>query len=246
MLSNMKRGWFYSPETDGIGGETPAEPMPVSGGVVESTPTQGVKDAPQKNWEAELQKREADLNRMKSTFQRQINDLNRKYESEKRWYEDELNKVKLSGLSDEERKEYESTLKFEEANRYKNEAEQYKMQVEEIQLSQNYAQFFTDMGIPSTALVRDQGLDGLVQSGWVGVKALISNMKKELETLKKAPGDQNPKEEASRLNQPMTSTPGTPYTGTTWDDLIKKYGSEEAVYTRVERGELPPSAIPLR
>lgn len=244
-MSDFTRGWFYSPETDRVGDVT--SPTSVDSGVVKATPEQGKIDAPQKNYEAELQKREADLNRMKSTFQRQINDLNRKYEEEKRQYEDQLRKLKVSGLSDDERKEYETTLQIEDANRYKKEAEQYRMQVEEIQVAQSYAQFFTELGVPAASLVRDGGVDTLVQSGWEGVKKVIEELKKEINTLKNPPGSESsPKEEGQRGRQPMTSTPGTPYTGTTWDDLIKKYGSEEAVYNKVERGELSPSVIPLR
>lgn len=253
MLENsLKSGWFFSPDEDGVGGE-PVQPeqsqqplTPVESGVPqEGTPAVGTKDA-SVDWKVELQKREQDLNRMKSTFQRQISQMQKEMEKQRQQYEAEIRKLRMAGLSDDERQEYEREIRLQEAEQYKQQLEEYRQQMEEYQLKQNYARFFTEIGVKPEELITEEGLDALVQSGWEGVKNLINSLREELNSLKSGSATQQKKQPVqSPEKQPITSV-GTPFTGTTWDDLVKKYGSEEAVFSKVERGELPPSVIPLR
>lgn len=246
---NFKSGWFFSPETESGGVNSESELTPVeSSGVAGAMPTGTTKDASNStpNYEVLLKQREADLNKMKSTFQRQIAELQHQQEEERKRYEQKLREIQMANLSDDERKEYEQTLKLEEAERYRQEAEQYRQQIEEIQLMNNYTSFFVEMGVPQSTLSMES-LDDLVQSGWMGIQQIIQNLRSELNKLKADNSQHTEKSNVSANQQRvMTSTSGVPSTGVTWDDLIKKYGSMEAVFNKVERGELPPSVIPLR
>jgi len=192
-----------------------------------------------------LNKQEQDIRNIKSTFQRQISEQQRKWDEERKQLQDDLRRAQMASLDDDEKVEFQKNLELERASDWQQRAMDAEQRLQESQALQNYTQFFVEQGVPVSQLIRDQGLDALVNSGWTGVQLLIRDLQNKLKTLETpAPAPVTPAT-TTPVRTPISATPAPAGGGPTWDDLIKRYGSAEEVYKLVEEQVLPPSIIPL-
>lgn len=214
-----------------------------TGSVTEGVTTPAVPSDVTKELErlrAELSKREEDINRLKSSSQKREAKLQKDTEQKLKSLEDQLRKIQLSVLPEDKRKEAEAEIKLQEAEVWKSRAEQLQAEYEAVQERQNYVQFFKEKGVPDSALNAAETTEDLLNAGW----SFVIN---ELDTLRqqvKAAPKQEPQKQTPTPPPVATTSQGLPKSGPSWDDLVKKYGSMEEVYSRVESGQLPSDIIP--
>ena len=227
-----------TPEQPGVTNVTPSQPASDAG-----------SDAKLKELEAIAKAREEDIRKLKSTYDKQLDQTRRQFEAEQKKLQEELQKAKLSTMTDEQKAQFERQLELEEAQRWREEAMKYKQQIEEQEVRSNYAQYFQEMGVPKEQLNMNGDLNALVQSGWEGVQNQLTSMKTKLAELENL--QQQPSQPVSQTQQPMpqqrtpiTSQPNSPAPKVTWADIRKQYPNEEEFYTKLERGEIDPRIIP--
>lgn|SRR5574340_315711 len=242
-----KSVWFDVP--DDVGGSASGG-TPDAGSVPDGTPSPGTADAglEKQKFEEMLKQRDQDINRLKSTLQTQLSQQQRKWEEERQQLMEDLRKAQMASLDDDERKEFQRNLETERAIETKQRLQQREQELEELRAAQNYRDYFVAQGVPADKLVTDQGLDVLVQSGWQGIQAIMTDMRTRLQQFEaQAPAQQTPQSSpTSNPRTPISAGNAPAGAGPTWNDLIAKYGSQEEVYLKVEMGELPPSIIPTQ
>lgn len=226
----------------------PVTPEP--SGVANVTPTQTVPDAGSeklKELEAKIQAREQDINKLKSTYDKQLAQTKKQFEEEQRKLQEEIQKAKLSTMTDEQKKTFERQLELEQAQQWKEKAMQYEQQMKDLEIRNNYTQYFTEqMGVPKDKLNLDGDINALVQSGWEGVQNKVKELEGLVQTLKQPqpPQDttipQPEPQQRSPLTQPINS--GAPKI--TWSDIAKQYPNQEEFFRKLEQGDLNPGVIP--
>lgn len=239
---------FDKPDT-GMGGGGNADPSstPSQGSVPGGTPSQSVSDAGQQELQRLqelLAQRERDVNNVKSTLQRQLSQQQRQWEEERQQMQEELRKVQMASLDDDERAEYQRNLQLEQAGQWQKRAQELEQKLQEREAIESYTQFFIEQGVPTGQLVRDQGVDALVQSGWTGVQAIIKDLQAKVNATPQQQQPVPPQSPEAQTRPPISAAQAPAGTGPTWNDLIQRYGSSEEVYRLVEQGDLPPSIIP--
>jgi hypothetical protein len=229
-------------------GEVTKDVTPAGGVAVNATPSAAPVDAGSQldalkvEYEAKLRAYQDDLNHMKSSFQRKEAERERDWTQRREDYEREVERLKLSTMDEDQRKQYESESTVrrmtELENQLRNMAEE-KSNYESMLRAQNY---FIARGVPANELSLDEGYEALWNSGmaWIDkdytrLKQLASNPPVQPVTPQKPP-------EAPPV---VTTTNSPAYAGTRWKELVKEYGSEEAVYQGVEHGQIDPSVIPV-
>lgn len=225
-----------TPSTDGVANVTP----------VASSPDVQVEKL--QKLELELQKRDEDINKLKSSLQRNQEQERKQWIAEKQKLQDEINSIKVSSMTDEQKKQFERERELEEAQTWKQKATQYERALEETQAATNYIEYFKSVGVPHDKLVLNQGLDNLVNSGWAGLQEVMTAREariKELEAKMITP-DAPQAQPVTPQRTPITTYTNSPAPFMSWKDVADKYGngSLDAVYTKIERGELPPSVLP--
>ena len=224
------------PESDGVApATTTTEPIPQGG-----MPSEGTSDADKKALDETVKKFQNDLNSMKSTFQKSEAQLKREMAEQKKLYETQLRELKVSKMDEEQRKQFEAQELVERNRNFEAEALAAKQALVEREQKDQYRDFFIAKGIDPKDLVNDQGLEALVNSGYAAWDKVTTSLKAKLAKLEKA------KEGDGEIDPPEvdTETGKKPAKGSNWPDLIKKYGSEEAVWRMIDRGVLPASILP--
>jgi hypothetical protein len=143
-------------------------------------------------------------------------------------------------------------MREEEVNQLFTENQTLKQQMEEVEAKNVWYRYFVDECglLPSELSTSTYG--ALMQSGMAALtkrlKQLPSsnvnpNISKEAAPVVEA---DKGKVKGEEIPAPKVSSfdGGAPLTQMSWGDLIKEYGSREAVYERVENGLLRPDIIP--
>jgi hypothetical protein len=181
------------------------------------------------------------LNQLKSSLQKREAELTRQFNEREQKMAKELKAIRMQGMDEGQRKQYETQLANEEFQTLQAQLEEEKQKRQEMAQLVDAQNFFLSKGVPQNRLTLNQGYDALVNSGW----QFIEDERQELQRLRQGGG---PKENQAKQRKPAPSvvtdkgTPGNQ--GTTWAELRKKYGSDEAVYSLVEQGILDATIIP--
>jgi len=220
-----------APET----GATPASE--VAEGTI-TTPVTPTKTQPTdaNNVDAVRQKLEADINKMKSVFQKQLSDREKEWKKTEARLRQEAEEARISSMDEDQRKQYEAgatSRRMAEMEQQLAELSQAKQNTEAMFNAYNY---FIAQGVPADQMVVDAGYEELWNSG-------MGYMTDELKRLKAQGGKPVPVPEV-KAPEVVTSTSTPAYTGTTWPELIKRFGSEEEVYSQIESGRLSPDILP--
>lgn len=191
------------------------------------------------DYEKKLAASQQDLNKLKSSLQQReaqiVKDSQQKYSELQR----QLHEVRMSTMDDDARKKYEAQLVTEEYQSLQEQMAEINRKNQEYQSMLDAQQFFLNKGVPADRLVLNQGYEVLVESGWNWVT-------ERLQAIQNAASNPTTKSEPAPLRQApnVVTDKATPHTGTTWSDLLQKYGTAENVYRAVEEGRLPASIIP--
>lgn len=188
-------------------------------------------------YEGKLDKLNNDLNAMKSTFQRNEAQLKKDWAQRESQYKKEMEDLRLSTMDDDQRARYEKELTSNRAIELESRLAELEKERSEMEASLAAQKYFIAQGVKPEALVLDDGYDSLWASG---MSALIT----ELTALRQGSTTPPAKPEKKKAPPVVSGTDNTPYTGTTWEALTKKYGSEENVYNMIESGQLPASVLP--
>lgn len=233
-------------------GEVDATSTPAGGVATTATPSPTPSDAEKlaaietarQEFESKLKATNDDLNKMKSTFQRNEAAREKEWKDKQRNYEQEIERLKVSTMDEDERKTYESTAtarRLQELEFQLSELESDKSQTEAMLKANNY---FLSRGVPVDVLPLDDGYEALWNAGmnW------IDEDYKKLKT-KPAPPTSTTPVLPPQAPPVVTTTNTPPFNGYAWSDLVgpgKRFQSEEEVYRGVETGQLDRSIIPTR
>jgi len=181
-----------------------------------------------------------DLNRMKSSNQKREAQTLKDFETKESNFKKEIQNLRLSGLNDEDKVEYEKQLAKERLQELQTANEQLVAEKQTQQARQESLQYFLGHGIDQKDLSLDGDYSDLVKSGWDALTAKQKQLEDENASLRSkktatASGETAPD---------ILDVDGVPAATKTWAELVTEYGSEEAVYTAVESGDLPASEIP--
>lgn len=226
---------------------------PDSSGVANVTPAQPVPDAGSdklKELEAKIQAREQDINKLKSTYDKQLAQTKKQFEEEQRKLQEEIQKAKLSTMTDEQKLQFERQLELEQAQQWKEKALQYEKQMQEFEIRNNYTQYFVEqMGVPKEKLNLDGDINALVQSGWEGVqnkvKELQSKVSEYESKLTQGTALQQPQQPEPQQRSPLTNQINSGAPKISWADIEKRYPNTEEFFTKLEQGTIDPRTIPL-
>jgi hypothetical protein len=184
----------------------------------------------------QLEKYELDIRKLKSTYDRKLT------ESDKQWQQkaDELRRqaeeYRLATMDEDARGKYVAEKERMRLLELEEKASKATTIETDYQASLGAIQYFTSLGVPLSELVMDKGYDELFQSGFKFVTEEYKNLKTGTGTKPVLP---------PTAPSVTTTTGSTPNIKPTWADLVKAYGSVEAVYRGVESGRLSPDIIPL-
>lgn len=222
------------------GAATPAAPTSAEP-VAPATPSAPPQDAEAQVAELRRQtaKYEADIRALKSASDKRLHDVEQTYKQQQAQLQKELQAIRMASMDDDERKQYEQSLAIEQQQELAQELENARRSSQEYQANLQAVQYFLGQGVPADKLVIDQGYDMLFNSGMEWLTG-------ELKRLKTNPSPTAPPAQPGLPTPPVvaTASQGIPNTKPTWDDLRKKYGSDEQIYRLVESGLLPGDLIP--
>lgn len=236
--------------------------VPSGGAAVESTPStqstsgpvtpQVTPPAPQPDassqvdlstLQAQLAKYETDIRNIKSSSDKRINEITNSFSEKENELRRQIQELTVATLDGDAREAYLNQIENERAQEIEQKLNQAESIEQDYQASLQAIAFYTSKGVPMNELVLDQGYDELFQSGF---RALLNSY----EELKSKVGTASP-QVATPPTLP-TAPPVATSAGVqspiglkpTWDDLHKKYGTDEEIYRAVESGRLPVSLIP--
>lgn len=222
---------------------TPVAPVSAEP-VAPATPSAPPSDAEAQLAELRRQnaKYESDIRALKSATDKRYSDAEKTWRQQQAQFQKELQALRLSTMDEDERKRYEASLAIEQQQEIAQELEEARKSAQEYQANLNAVQYFLNQGVPADKLVIDQGYDNLFNSGMAWLTA-------EVKRLRTSPNSASTPTQPGAAPLPTppvvaTATQGLPNTKPTWDDLRKKYGSDEQIYRLVEAGLLPGDVIP--
>ncbi len=224
-----------APDGDEVSTETLTTGLVPQGGTLPQSAT----DVDKKVLEL-TQKYERDIANLKSTFQRSESELKKQMDAQRQAYDQHVRELKLSKMDEEERKKYEAQELIERNKNYEAEAQAAKQALEEREQKDQYRDFFLSVGINPQELDFSKDLSTFVNMGYAAWKKKTATLEKKLAELEKK--SQSGDEEIPAPE--VDTSKGKPTKGPTWADLIKKYGSAEVVYRKIELGQLPVSILP--
>ncbi|MBE0573314.1 hypothetical protein IH575_00220 [Candidatus Dojkabacteria bacterium] len=233
-------------DNEGKGG-VPNTGTPSNDGVTNVTPTTPLPDVGSdrlQQLETELKARTEDNNKLKSTYDKKISQTERQYQEEVERLRNEIKNTKLSTMTDEQKRKYEQDLKLEEAEQWRKKAQTYEQQMYEQQVSANYVDYFSSIGVPKEKLITNQGVETLVQSGWNGLRNVMTEYQTKLKDYETKMNPQQPQAQQTEPPQqgrsPITTNPISAAQQKTWADVIKEHGSLSNYFEKVERGDISP------
>lgn len=222
------------------GGVPQGTPEPAKG-VSAPTETPAQPSNPPVDVEKLTAKYESDLRSMKSSLQRREAQVNAEWQNRYEELQNQFHEVRMQGMTDEQRKQYESQLQSEEMRNLQSQLEELQTERQSMAQILDGMSFFLQQGVPAEKLVLNEGYDTLVRSGWDFITGELNRLRQSASN----PQPQKPVEPAPLRQAPGVITDkGTPGSGTTWAALRAQFGSEEAVYRAVEEGRLSPTIIP--
>jgi hypothetical protein len=223
------------------GATTPAAPTtaePVAPATPSATPTDA--EAQLAEYKRQVAKYEADVRALKSASDKRLHDAETTWKQQQSQMQKELQAIRMASMDDDERKLYETSLAQEQQQEIAQQLEESRRSAQEYQANLQAIQYFIGLGVPADKLVIDQGYDTLFNSG-------MGWMTDELKRSRTAPASPPAQPGQFPLPNPpvvATTNQGLPNTKPTWDDLRKKYGSDEQIYRLVEAGLLPGDIVP--
>lgn len=229
---------------------------PATGGSVPTgTPATATADADAlKKLELQNQKLQQDINQLKSSSQRRESELQKAAQQRERELQLELQKRAMAGMDDEQKKLYEHELALEQLQQLQEEMQQLRAEKQEMESRNNAYMFFRKSGVPDNALVQDQDLETLVQSGY----SYLADRNAQLEALlsKQPQAPVSPTPPAAPHPNPLPSAPpvdlgsGQVSSGRPgWADIDREYagkGGREQFYREYEQGLISSDRIPLK
>lgn len=229
-------------EPTGGAATTPAAPTAVEP-VAPATPSTTPTDAEAQLAELRRQtaKYEADIRAIKSASDKRYSDAEKTWKQTQAQFQKELQALRMASMDDNERKQYEASLAIEQQQEIARELEETRRSAQEYQANLQAIQYFIGLGVPADKLVIDQGYDNLFNSG-------MEWLTTEVKRARTSPSAQPPAQPANpNLPTPpvvATAGQGLPNVKPTWEDLRRKYGSDEQIYRLVEAGLLPGDIVP--
>jgi flagellar biosynthesis GTPase FlhF len=220
-------------------GGVPVEGTPnPEAGVSQETPSQSPQVDVEKvksEYEQKLAQMSQDLNQVKSSLQRREHEQRQNYEKQIAETQKQLREARMQGMDENQRKAYEAQMQQEEYQSLQSRLEEYERKTQEYEQMNGAQTFFMQKGVPANRLVLNQGYEALVQSGWDWVTEQLAAKAQPAQSTQPSPLKTAPS---------VITDKSTPSTGTTWAELIAKYGSRENVYRMIEQYELPASVLP--
>jgi hypothetical protein len=202
-----------------------------------------------KELEAKIQAREQDINKLKSTYDKQLAQTKKQFEEEQRKLQEEVQKAKLATMTDEQKAQFERQLELEQAQQWKQKALQYEQQMQELEVRNNYTQYFVEqMGVPKEKLNLNGDINALVQSGWEGVQSQVKELQSkvsEYETKLTQGTALQPQQPEVPERSPLTNQINSGAPKIAWADIEKRYPNLEEYFAKLERDEIDPRTIPL-
>lgn len=199
-----------------------------------------------------LKKHEQDISKLRSSLDSRFSQKQKEWEKREADFRQALFEAETRGLPEDEVRKRRLEHAESEIVRLQQEREQLETALTTQNVAQQWVSYFESQGIGRDNLVLDGGLEALIQSGWNAVTQNMTAMKQEIEKLKagekgdspstdgvSGDGDE-PKVVGHKIVKSSTGLPSNP----SWNDLIEKYGSPEAVYTAIEQYQLDPSVLP--
>ena len=216
---------------------TPVSQNPTEPVAKDATPSASPVDAEAlAKLQAQVAKYEQDVRNLKSMADKRLNEAERQYQQRESELRAQLEDLKVAQMDEGSREAYLRELDNKRKMELEQRAAQSSQIQEDYQASLHAIQHFTSLGVPLTELVLNEGYDKLFQSGYAYV---TGQYQKLASGQTKAPEPPKAPEVATKNgSSPANIKP-------TWADLIKSYGSVEAVYRGVETGRLDPTIIPI-
>lgn len=252
--------------TGGVAGKAMAAPSGVPGDKRQGMAAQGETDAGTKNWEqeykrlqekynADTQKLLTDVDKVRSSLQKESGTWRQRYDQ----LREEFYQEKVRDLPEEKKVEVYNQRWQEEYENLKAENEQLLREKEDAQAVSNAIRAFNQMGFSTQQLDLNNGLRGVMESGWTlaAVKlAEAEELKAKLQQSEQQTGtdsEQESTDSQTEQSPPNVFAPqgGAPL-GKTWGDAIKAAENitgrtgltEEDVFRAVENGELDHKILP--
>ena len=190
-------------------------------------------------------KYEKDIAKLKSSFQRQINDLDKRHRDELEAERQRQVQLQRDLLPEDKRPEFDKRLETDRLTRLEQENQALQAQLQERTIRQQWADYFQDKFGLDTSGIRADTVEEFVNAAH---EELSVAMRKARQNVTSAQPQPTPQVQMPSIQAPdVDASPDAPATtGETWDVLIRKYGSAEEVYRRVEQGLLNPSIIPSK
>jgi hypothetical protein len=209
-------------------------------GVAPATPAPSVQDAPPTPSTAAADKLQKDINQLKSASQRREAQLQQQAAIREAELKEQLEQTRLNSLDGDARKAYEQELLMNRLKEANDKLALVEQRSAEILQHSNAVTQFRAAGVPESFLNLNGSLDELVQSGW----DWILSENKRLNAALVSKGVVIPPALPVAPGVPIPAGGTSPSVKPTWDELEKKYGSKERVYSLVEQRLLPASIIP--
>lgn len=215
---------------------TPETQDPTAQAAPVAAPATPQTDADVQVLKDQLAKYEQDIRKLKSTYDRKLTETDKQWQQKADELRSQAEEYRLATMDEGARTKYIAEKERLRLLELEEKASKATVIETDYQASLGAIQYFTSLGVPLSELVMDKGYDELFQSGFKFVT-------EEYKTLKTS----GPSKPALPPQAPpvATSSGSTPNLKPSWTDLVKQYGSVEAVYRGVESGRLSPDIIPL-
>jgi len=217
------------PATTGVPSGTPgAEGLPPRGSTPApaGTSPQGGVDVEKMQRELEearqslnvaREKSERDISNLKSSLQKDFAAAQQKWDAERREWQTRFDAVQTADMDEATKANYERDRERERYGELETRFGDLQRQLEEAQAMQGYSAWFTRMGVPPKDLVLNQGIEGLLASGW-------SYLEDELGRLRNpapAPAPVAPPPQPPVAPNVLSGVSGSPMSAPTIEKLVK-------------------------
>jgi len=193
-------------------------------------------------YEKKLANSSRDMSNLRSTLDKRASLVEATWQTRYDQLQEQLKEIRMSGMDDGQRKQYETQLAQEELKNSQNRIFELEQKNQEQAALFNAQAFFISQGVPVENLVLDQGQDALVNSGWTYLREEREQLKQALEEK----GGGGSKKPIIKKKAPTVVTDKSPSLNvkTTWKALRDRYGSDETVYRMIESGQLSADILP--